>query len=471
MAESATLVSGSGETIGEFKSGLNLKGICTDTTCIAAKAEIAIIINVGYTKELRMKKAYKHLCPRCKHVSVNVTSVSFYNAEYEVLRFEGAGGEYYSSADWTLRGRKHKEGVILECDRYTYIVKSKKLRQQASSLEDLVQRSEKAMDCEWMRTRITEMEQFGVTVVKAPLKGSARLKEKIDKEYNGDFNQVFDIGRFTILCEDEDQLKAALEVIRNAKFGTDVVLSKDKDCFSKGHMSMTHHRFHNIRLFVESCQVYIEMQATLKAFCTLKGHTHMERPKLSHTLYEMWRTWTPTNARRALLSTVDAVTTAKRLEIAKRKHFNEYAYSQMQLHQGTLQLIQNINDIICEWVKVPGVIVNKARKHKKALIPVPDSVKTEAHFGEIAEWAYQELSEWDPQKPKALAIFSAILAFYKKYVLRDDTGVATLDEAIAKLNMAMERECNEDVSVAQGLSLYVSLDGASTAVTNVEEFS
>ncbi|ETO06895.1 hypothetical protein RFI_30497, partial [Reticulomyxa filosa] len=93
-----------------------------------------------------------------------------------------------------------------------------------------------------------------ITVAKPQeVKDMKRLSEKIKSDYNEDFNRVFDIRRFTILC-----------VIKNAdKFN--LVVSEDKDFFEK--QSKTHHRFHNIKLYVPKHKVYVEMQACSSRLC------------------------------------------------------------------------------------------------------------------------------------------------------------------------------------------------------------
>jgi len=139
---------------------------------------------------------------------------------------------------------------------------------------------------------VKAMRQYKVQVLVPPLKDEVRILEKVEEEYNGDYTQLVDIARFTILCESKESLDAAMSVIHAADQER-LVIAKDKDCFN--HFSMTHHRFHNTRLYVKEHDVYIEIQATLARFSTLvvKGifTPEIENPKLSHTLYEHLRSW------------------------------------------------------------------------------------------------------------------------------------------------------------------------------------
>ncbi|ETO05937.1 hypothetical protein RFI_31460 [Reticulomyxa filosa] len=105
------------------------------------------------------------------------------------------------------------------------------------------------------------------------VKDIKRLSEKIKHDYDGNFNRAFDVGRFTILCDNETKLRTAVEVIKKAdKFN--LTVSKDKDFF--GRQSETHYRIHNIKLYIPKHNIYVEIQATLKQFTTLEGYTTFE---------------------------------------------------------------------------------------------------------------------------------------------------------------------------------------------------
>ncbi|ETO03095.1 hypothetical protein RFI_34315, partial [Reticulomyxa filosa] len=129
----------------------------------------------------------------------------------------------------------------------SYELKANKIKQHANSIEDLIERSENAMNSIEIKNLLTELQKYEITVVKSPsLKENERLLEKIQVEYGGDFNQAFDIGRFTILCDNPTKLQTAVTIMKKAE-QFNLVVSEDKDFFDK--QSKTHHRFHNIKLY------------------------------------------------------------------------------------------------------------------------------------------------------------------------------------------------------------------------------
>ncbi|ETO01455.1 hypothetical protein RFI_35985, partial [Reticulomyxa filosa] len=124
-----------------------------------------------------------------------------------------------------------------------------------------------------------------------------------------------------------------------------LIVSEDKDFFDK--KSKTHHRFHNIKLFVPKHDVYIEMQATLKNFTTLDGYTVIENPKLSHSFYEMIRAWKP------------------------KDHMEE------ELKQASDETLTKINDIICEWIDEREIkrVANRYKAHSELGILKPPQLR------------------------------------------------------------------------------------------------
>ncbi|ETO00926.1 hypothetical protein RFI_36514 [Reticulomyxa filosa] len=82
----------------------------------------------------------------------------------------------------------------------------------------------------------------------------SKINEKSMKDYGGKFDQMFDIGRFTILCDDKNKLNTTTKIFFN-------------------NQSKTHYPFYNIKLFVPNYKVYIEMQA--------KGHSIIEKQHFS----------------------------------------------------------------------------------------------------------------------------------------------------------------------------------------------
>ncbi|ETN98789.1 hypothetical protein RFI_38698, partial [Reticulomyxa filosa] len=124
-----------------------------------------------------------------------------------------------------------------------------------------------------------------------------------------------------------------------------LIVSEDKNFFNK--QSKTHHRFHNIKLYVPKHDIYIEMQATLKNFTTLEGYTVIENPKLSHLFYEHIRAWKPNDQ------------------------------MEEELKQASDETLIKINDIICEWIDEKEIkkIVNRYKPHSEIRILKPPQLK------------------------------------------------------------------------------------------------
>jgi len=303
--------------VGEIKSGINLHGYCNNKECLAAKSSLEIWINIGNDKNITLNETMikSLICPNCKKQTIElIDKVTFYNSEFSIQSNN-------QNNDVPMNGRQYqstfgiKSGVI-------YQLNAKKIRQPAKDLDDLIKRSGYAMESKDMLGMVAELEKYDIKVVKPKLKELETLKEKIEKDYKGEFRDIFDIGRFTILCEDEIQLQTAVTVMKKAA-EFNMIVSEDKDFFTK--ISKTHHRFHNIKLYVPNHDVYVEMQATLKNFTTLKGHSIIENPSLAHEFYELIRRWEPTSE------------------------------SGKQLKQASDELLTQVNDIICEWIELKEI--------------------------------------------------------------------------------------------------------------------
>ncbi|ETO35467.1 hypothetical protein RFI_01597 [Reticulomyxa filosa] len=188
-----------------------------------------------------------YMCPSCDRSTVApVIRVKFFNSEYSIDSSYGPLHEI---------DNKYKYTHPLESG-LSYKLKANKIVQLAKSLEDLIAQVKRQWKVKRFNNEVKDMK---------------RLSEKIQTDYNGKFNRVFDVERFTILCDNDTKLQ-------------------DKDFFEK--QSKIHHRFHNIKLYVPKHDVYVEMQATLKQFATLEKYTGFIYPKLSH---EHIRSWKPNN--------------------------------------------------------------------------------------------------------------------------------------------------------------------------------
>ncbi|ETO01227.1 hypothetical protein RFI_36213, partial [Reticulomyxa filosa] len=225
--------------IGETKSGINLQGYCTNMDCLAAKAKLPVWINLGFGDISFNPDKTAYSCPDCGQPTVAlIVKVMVFNAEHTI-----------SSSDNSIPVKDNHYQCFYPIKLgSSYEVKAKKIRQHATSLEDLISRSEDAMISNEIINLVAELQKYLITVVKPPkVKDTVRLLEKIQCDYDGDYNQVFDIGRFTILCDNATKLQTAVAVMKKAeKFN--LIVSEDKDFFER--QSKTHHRFHNIKLYV-----------------------------------------------------------------------------------------------------------------------------------------------------------------------------------------------------------------------------
>ena len=87
------------------------------------------------------------------------------------------------------------------------IVTAKKIKQHANSLEDLIERSKKAMDSIEINNLLKKLQLYKVEIAKPNLKASNRLKEKIKIDYN--FNIFSETVRQIFKRND---LKSAIKV-------------------------------------------------------------------------------------------------------------------------------------------------------------------------------------------------------------------------------------------------------------------
>ncbi|ETO34415.1 WD-40 repeat protein [Reticulomyxa filosa] len=411
--------------IGTTKPGINLQGYCTNIDCLAAKAKLPVWVNLGFGAISFHADNTLYYCPDCGQSTVaSIIKTMIFNAEHSIS----------ASNDPTPATDNHYQCFYQIKSGLSYELKAKKIKQHATSLEDLITRSEAAMTSVEIINLVAELQKYLITVVKPPkVKDKVRLLEKIQCDYNGDYNQVFDVGRFTILCDNSTKLQTAVAVMKKAeKFN--LIVSEDKDFFEK--QSKTHHRFHNIKLYVPKHDVYVEMQATLKSFTTLEGYTVIENPKLSHLFYEHIRAWQPNDS-----------------EIEE------------EFKQASDETLTKINDIICEWVDDKGIqkIANRYKPHLDIGILKPPqlSKKSEAEINDnvplkMAHFVYEQLCKFAPEKKKGKAIYVTLYEYYKKYVIGDKYPASCADFALL-LQEARKQEMEEDIAIAQALETYIPL--------------
>ncbi|ETO33233.1 hypothetical protein RFI_03874, partial [Reticulomyxa filosa] len=414
--------------IGETKPGINLQGYCNNETCLASKAKLPVWVNIGFDSITFISNKTNFCCPDCKKETVNlIVKATFYNSEHSIC----ASGDPIPVIDNNYQCTYPiKSGL-------SYELKANKIKQHATNLENLRERSENAMNSIEIKNLITELQKYEITVVKPPnLKGNERLLEKIQIDYSGDFNQVFDIGRFTILCDNSTKLQTAVAVMKKAE-QFNLIVSEDKDFFDK--QSKTHHRFHNIKLYVPKHDVYIEMQATLKNFTTLEGYTVIENPKLSHLFYELIRVWKP----------------------------NISSIQEQELKQASDKTLTNINDIICEWIDEKDIkkISDRYKSHSEIRILKPPQLKglneEQIKNGkdislQLIKFVYDQLCKFNPTKIKGKAIYVILFDYFKKYIM-GESNPASCADVISILKEARKQELEEDIAMSQALETYIPL--------------
>ncbi|ETO07216.1 hypothetical protein RFI_30176 [Reticulomyxa filosa] len=401
--------------VGETKAGINLQGYCANETCLASRAKLPVWINIGFDSITFTSSSTAFCCPDCKKSTINLIvkaiddSIPVQDNNYQ--------------CSYTI-----KSGL-------SYELKANKIKQHAKSIEDLRERSESAMSSIEIRNLITELRKYEITVVKPPsLKGNERLLEKIRVDYGGDFNQAFDIGRFTILCDNSTKLQTAVAVMKKAE-QFNLIVSEDKDFFSK--QSRTHHRFHNIKLYVPKHDVYIEMQATLKNYTTLEGYAVIDNPKLSHLFYEQIRVWKPIGAQ------------------------------EEELKQASDEALTKINDIICEWIDEREIrkIASRCKPHSEIGLLKPPQLRkymtneqadTSDISQKLANFVYEQLCNFIPTKIKCRAIYVILLEYFKEHIIGKTNPACCADVAFI-LQAARENELEEDIAISQALETYIPL--------------
>ncbi|ETO33612.1 hypothetical protein RFI_03493 [Reticulomyxa filosa] len=414
--------------IGEIQAGINLQGNCSNVDCLASKAKLLVWVNLGFANVAFVSNKTAFPCPDCNKPTVeSIAKAVFYNSEHSIS----------ASDDGLLVQDNHYQCLYFIRPGISYELKARKIRQHATSLENLRDKSENAMASLEMKNLIIELEKYEITVVKPPkLKDNQRLSEKIRADYDGDFNQAFDIGRFTILCDNPTKLQTAVAVMKKAE-QFNLIVSEDKNFFDK--QSKTHHRFHNIKLYVPKHDVYIEMQATLKHFTTLEGYAVIENPKLSHLLYEIVRAWRPDQS--------------------------QQKQQEQQLKYASDEALIRINDIICEWIDEKEIqkIANRYKSHVEVGVLRPPQLRQKDPMEianskslQMTKFAYDQLCNFAPEKMKGKAIHVVLFEFYKKHIIGEQNPATRHDVSLI-LQTSRVQEVEEDIAMAQALDTYIPL--------------
>ncbi|ETO36350.1 NB-ARC domain-containing protein [Reticulomyxa filosa] len=413
--------------VGEIRPGINLQGYCTNKQgCLASDKKIPVWINQEFKDITFTSDEMSYHCSVCGSSTITlIIKVTFFNSEHSICA---------SDTNKLVKDNHYQCTYPIRPGIY-YELKATKIRQHANNIDDLINRSEDAMKSIEIEKLVKELEKYSITVVKpSKVKDKERLIEKIQCDYNGDYNRVFDVGRFTILCGDAAKLQTAVEVMKKAEqFG--LVVSEDKNFFDK--LSQTHHRFHNIKLYVPNIDIYVEMQATLKNFTTLEGYTVIENPKLSHLFYELIRVWIP-------------------------DHFEE------ELKRASDEALTKINDIICEWIDAKEIrkIAIRFKPHSEIRILKPPQLKEAIDGGvdskkdislRLFQFVYDQLCKFNPVTMKGQAIYVILFEYFKKHII-GEMNPASCTDVVSILKESRKQELEEDIPMLQALETYIPLE-------------
>ncbi|ETO35276.1 hypothetical protein RFI_01787, partial [Reticulomyxa filosa] len=145
--------------IGETKPGINLQGYCTNTDCLASKAKLRVWVNIGFSEISFNSDKTSYNCPDCGQPTVtSITKAMIFNSEHTI-----------NSSDSHIPVKdNHYQCFYPIKSGLSYEVKSKKIRQHAISLEDLITRSENAMISNEIIGLVSELQKYLITVVKPP---------------------------------------------------------------------------------------------------------------------------------------------------------------------------------------------------------------------------------------------------------------------------------------------------------------
>ncbi|ETN98518.1 hypothetical protein RFI_38974, partial [Reticulomyxa filosa] len=214
-------------------------GYCTNDICLASKLKLPVWINIGFNAISIVPGKTLFDCINCKEATVTaIVKALFYNSEHAIRENDDA-------TIATTNAYKCSYAIKPE---FSYELKANKIRQHATNIDDLIERSEHAVNSIEIKNLVMELQKYEITVVKPPsLKGNETMLTKIQEDYIDNFDQAFDIGRFTILCDNLMQLHNAVAVMKKAE-QFDLIVAEIKDFFDK--QSKTHDRFHHITLYV-----------------------------------------------------------------------------------------------------------------------------------------------------------------------------------------------------------------------------
>ncbi|ETO12171.1 hypothetical protein RFI_25205, partial [Reticulomyxa filosa] len=141
--------------IGETKPGINLQGYCINADCLAAKTKLPVWVNLGFGDISFHSEKTSYNCPDCGQSAVtSVTKAMLFNSEHVIS----------SSDNPTPVKDNHYQCFYSIKSGLSYEVKARKIRQHATSLEDLINRSEDAMTSSEIINLVSELQKYLITV-------------------------------------------------------------------------------------------------------------------------------------------------------------------------------------------------------------------------------------------------------------------------------------------------------------------
>ncbi|ETO33343.1 hypothetical protein RFI_03765, partial [Reticulomyxa filosa] len=139
--------------IGETKPGINLQGYCINETCLAANAKLPVWVNVGFDNITFVSDKTSFSCSDCKDSTItSIVKAMFYNSEHSIC----ASGDSIPVKD------NNYQCLYTIKFGLSYELKANKIRQHAKSIEDLRDRSERAMNSTEIRNLITELQKYEI---------------------------------------------------------------------------------------------------------------------------------------------------------------------------------------------------------------------------------------------------------------------------------------------------------------------
>ena len=158
------------EVIGESKPGLNIQGYCQNSlkACLAARSKSSIWINLGYNQTeneffiIEKNSTNFYLCPSCKEEKIgSIHTIQINNAEYSIKNYKDKNKKKYSGNTFTF---------IYPFDQLNdddLMIKVKKIKQHATSLEDLIEKCKNAMNSPNVNNLLNELEKYeDITIIK-----------------------------------------------------------------------------------------------------------------------------------------------------------------------------------------------------------------------------------------------------------------------------------------------------------------